>query len=1078
MRARYRTTLLVSVAMPTLLLAPLRALAQRTADLQAPGSIWAVARTEPAATTKISLMPPPSTFIDGFRSPFSALPTNRSEGKSPQSLTPEQAADEADRLEDLKMFTESIPYYNWAIKTAPTALRYCNRGIAYYELGDMKNALRDFQSAVKLDPKDPVSWTNLANSLDSFDRYSEALDACNKALLADPNHEKALIERAYIYRMTKKYDKSLGDLQTALRLVPKDPWVFSGLGNTYLATKAYQKAVDNFTHSIELQPTEGAYDGRVQAYIELNRTDQAEADARAILKINPKYELAYFRLGLIYSQRKMHQQAESNYLKCLELNPQEYNADFNLANQYWFLGEYDQAINFYSKYLAAYPGDAETLYDLGRCYAANNQFEKAIANFNQVLAKQPQDAATIWERGKAYEAIGQEKQAVEAYTSLLSMRPPVDNYLDVLFRRASAYNELAQNEDALKDYNELIAKAKSPDQEFYCGKSHSLAMLGRFTEALAAAQKAFELNRGSAQAYASRSICYRLMGRDEDCLKDAEAALKIDPKNLDALQSRACILIDRDQLDAAEKDISLATAEAPTISFNYCIKAEIDLEKGDLAGAKIDIDNAAKYDDCSYMSYLVRWQYAVNRLDYKNAVEICTEGMKRLPNTAKLYTLRGEAYEYLQDYTNALADATQAIQMQPNNPKFFAFRSAVYRRTKQLDKALEDIDKAIALTPDNPGWLAQKATIEGLQKHYDQAIADYNKAEALEPANCEYAIDRGYIYEAEKKDDLAMAEFEKAIKISPSKGDGYNSLARSYFTSKNYDAVIREATRGIAAVPKDSSLYDTRGDGYSHKEDEQHAYNDYATALGMSPYSPTYLYDCQRTGLKLGKYDEALKDATLEAKLAPYPRNLYDKALVEFCVGQYQNAADDFTAAIAPKDWGEDDPHPTYAAIFAAICFKQLGQQDKASQVLSRSELEQTKWPHPAVQFLQGKLTADELIARTTAEGKTDNDQMTEAKTYTALIALQQGNQSLADENFRWVVQNADKGFDEYIISIARLNHAETKVAEIQPAHSATTGSDASASAPASAPAPAVPSSNESHNFDDTSNQNEKHNQQ
>jgi tetratricopeptide (TPR) repeat protein len=1057
MRVRYRTTLLVSVAMPTLLCAPFQALAQRTADLPATTSIGAAARTEPVATTKIAMMPAPTTFIDGFRSPFSALPTKSYEGKAPQSLTPEHAADEADRLEDLKRFAESIPYYSWAIKLAPTALRYCNRGIAYYELGDMKNALRDFQAAVKLDPKDPVSWTNLANSLDSFDRYSEALDACNKAMLADPTHEKALVERAYIYRMTKKYDKSLADLQAAQHLAPKDPWVFSGLGNTYLAMKAYQKAVDNFSHSVELQPTEGAYDGRVQAYIELNQSDKAEADARTILKINAKYELAYFRLGLIYSQRKMHQQAESNYLKCLELNPQEYNADFNLANQYWFLGKHDQAISFYSKYLAAYPGDAETLYDLGRCYAANNQFPTAIDYFNQVLAKQPQDVAAIWERGKAYEAIGQEKQAVEAYTSLLSIRPPIDNYLEVLFRRASAYNELAQNEDALKDYNELIAKSKNPDPEFYCGKSHSLAMLGRYTEALAASDKAFALNGASAQAYASRSICYRLMGRDDDCLKDAEAALKIDPKNLDALQSRACILIDRDQLDAAEKDISLAIAEAPTISFNYCIKAEIDLEKGDLASAKTDIDNAAKYDDCSYMSYLVRWQYDINRLDYKKAIDICTEGMKRLANTAKLYTLRAEAYEYLQDYTNALADASHAIEMQPNNPKFFAFRSVVYRRMKQLDKALEDINKAIALTPDNPSWFAQKAAIEGLQKQYDRALADYSKSESLQPANCEFAIDRGYIYEAEKKDDLAVAEFQKAIKISPSKADGYNSLARSYFASKNYDAVIREATRGIAAVPKDPSLYDTRGDGYIHKEDAQNAYNDYATALSMSPYSPTYLYDCQRTGLKLGKYDDALKDAALEVKLAPYPRNLYDKALVEICIGQYQNAADDFIGAIAPKDWGEDDPHPTYAAIFAAICFKQLGQQDKANQVLSRPELEQTKWPHPAVLFLQGKMTADELIAKTTVDGKTDNDQMTEAKTYTALIALQQGNQGFADENFHWVVQNADKGFDEYIISIARLNHAETKVAEMQPSHSATTGSDASASTQTSTPVPGIP---------------------
>ena len=77
---------------------------------------------------------------------------------------------------------------------------YYGRGTAYYNKGQFENAIRDYDSALKLDPDDySTGMINLikGRSLMGLRRYAEALQCFETALRINGNSNAILVQRAY-----------------------------------------------------------------------------------------------------------------------------------------------------------------------------------------------------------------------------------------------------------------------------------------------------------------------------------------------------------------------------------------------------------------------------------------------------------------------------------------------------------------------------------------------------------------------------------------------------------------------------------------------------------------------------------------------------------------------------------------------------------------------------------------------------------------------------------------------------------------------------------------------------------------
>ncbi|MGH9550912.1 MAG: tetratricopeptide repeat protein [Terriglobales bacterium] len=109
-----------------------------------------------------------------------------------------------------------------AIKAAPTAVHYADRGRIYVMNQMWPEALADHTSAIKLRPNAAVLYARRGYIQFMLKDYSSGVSDCNKALSlsksGDSNYLQALKVRANCYHALGKRNESIADLKTLVKL--------------------------------------------------------------------------------------------------------------------------------------------------------------------------------------------------------------------------------------------------------------------------------------------------------------------------------------------------------------------------------------------------------------------------------------------------------------------------------------------------------------------------------------------------------------------------------------------------------------------------------------------------------------------------------------------------------------------------------------------------------------------------------------------------------------------------------------------------------------------------------------------
>ena len=88
-----------------------------------------------------------------------------------------------------------------------------------------------------------------------------------------------------------KPEEAISVLKNAIRLNPIPPgWYLSRLGDAYRLTRQYEKAVHEYKEAIQLQPDDMISHLNIAlCYVKLGREADAHAEAKEVLRINPKF---------------------------------------------------------------------------------------------------------------------------------------------------------------------------------------------------------------------------------------------------------------------------------------------------------------------------------------------------------------------------------------------------------------------------------------------------------------------------------------------------------------------------------------------------------------------------------------------------------------------------------------------------------------------------------------------------------------------------------------------------------------------------------------------------------------------
>jgi len=163
-------------------------------------------------------------------------------------------------------------------------------------------------------------------------KFEKAQQEFKKALEVDPFYGKAkvcleLVEDALEQRIKP---------ETALHTFKGADYGLKGM---------YDEAIAEFKRAIEINPNYAlAHSNLGNAYDEKGMYDVAIAEYKIAIEINPNYALAHNNLGGVYGKKGMYDEAIAELKRAIEINPNFAEAHSNLAVAYYYKEEYSLAI--------------------------------------------------------------------------------------------------------------------------------------------------------------------------------------------------------------------------------------------------------------------------------------------------------------------------------------------------------------------------------------------------------------------------------------------------------------------------------------------------------------------------------------------------------------------------------------------------------------------------------------------------------------------------------------------------------------------------------------------------------------
>lgn len=120
-----------------------------------------------------------------------------------------------------------------------------DKGNDFMESGDYKNAIKEFESAVKFDNNLVYAIDNLAISYRHLENYKTAIKYYNQSLDIFPEGDVALLNIAVSYSFLEDDENSIKSYSKLKFLYPDDPEGYFGLAKMYFIKGDYENALDN-----------------------------------------------------------------------------------------------------------------------------------------------------------------------------------------------------------------------------------------------------------------------------------------------------------------------------------------------------------------------------------------------------------------------------------------------------------------------------------------------------------------------------------------------------------------------------------------------------------------------------------------------------------------------------------------------------------------------------------------------------------------------------------------------------------------------------------------------------------------
>jgi tetratricopeptide (TPR) repeat protein len=370
-------------------------------------------------------------------------------------------------------FEDAIPLLEQGVKIDPRRPDlHAALGECYFTTGKIPQALREFQTLIKLDPS-ARSYAFMALYYRHNGRYEEAKKYLLLGLKADPNDTSCLYNMGYILSRQGNYQEAEKWLQKAIAVDPNYGDALFELASVKMSEKKFAEAVPILQRCTKLNPHPGpAYYKLATAERNLHQMAAAERDMRIFQTMSKNQASGPYPFQHLfdYLDRRagMPSQEKSQLdltqlLKEVKLHPDQPRNLYLLAEAYLKLGRIDDARQAVAKLDRLSQGDFRTDVGVGVLLARYRLYTEAVSHFERAVKSNPSSDDAWYDLADAY--LGQRN-----YPGALAALQHVsaEGQKDMSYRAllADVDAHLGHTDEAIKLFQQLTVENPDKDQTY------------------------------------------------------------------------------------------------------------------------------------------------------------------------------------------------------------------------------------------------------------------------------------------------------------------------------------------------------------------------------------------------------------------------------------------------------------------------------------------------------------------------------------------------------------------------------------------------------------------------------------
>ena len=349
--------------------------------------------------------------------------------------------------------------------------------------------------------------------------YTTADSWLDQELESNPKNGYAYFYKAVMNTDSNHPGAALTYYDKALKLIPKKQkdWVAAAYNNrskVHLSLADTVSAYKDITEAIRISPDfRDYYQYRGDLYFDQNRFDEADADYRQMLRLDPTDGYALLAMGRNARERGNLEEAEKLFSQVIKLHP-EYPLAYRMHStimdmqKRWneLADDIIKAIEYFDEaalaYIDIYPAEGAPVFK---------------AKLKIQAAKDPRNIVWPIISGVLADSQGDYLEAVEFYKKA----DEIDPNFGIDERISESYMKNGNYDEALRHINKAI-NMDPTDSSLLDARGDVLECMGRFSEALEDRDKVVEAYPDNEYAYQGRATTYMKMGNYDKAIEDFE----------------------------------------------------------------------------------------------------------------------------------------------------------------------------------------------------------------------------------------------------------------------------------------------------------------------------------------------------------------------------------------------------------------------------------------------------------------------------------------------------------------------------------------------------------------------------